>query len=210
MQLRALVSLVAPPLCVGCGAAAGRVEPLCEDCRNALQYEGFGRNMLGVPVWSAFRYDGGARALVKSLKFRGTAGVAATMGAQIAATVPAGLIDGFTLVPVPLHKSRLRKRGFNQAALLAHEVGLRRGCQVADCLERVGRRTTQVGRSRLERLDEIDASVRVREGSEIPTHVVLVDDVATTGATLSACARALYDAGTELLGAFTYARTWGR
>src|SRR4051794_7502335 len=105
MQLRSLVSLIAPPLCVGCGATAGRAEPLCSDCRSALRHLGWDSSALGVPLWSAFVYEGGARALVRALKFRGTAGVAATMGAQLAATAPDELLDGFTLVPVPLHPS---------------------------------------------------------------------------------------------------------
>ena len=210
MSLRSLLTVVAPPLCAGCGASAGSAEPLCAECRRSLRWLRGGRVGFGVHVWAALHYEGGARALVHALKFRGNAGVAATMAAQIAATAPDELLDGFTLVPVPIHPKRLKRRGFNQAERLAVEIGLRRGCPVADCLERTGPLRTQLGRDRWERLDAIEATIRVREGAEVPTHVVIVDDVMTTGATMSACAKALYDAGTELLGGLAYARTPGK
>src|SRR5918998_1176460 len=129
MGLRSLVSLVAPPLCVACGASAGRVEPLCADCRTGL-----------------------------------------------------------------------RRRGYNQAERLAREVGARRGCPVVDCLERVGRTGTQVGRSRPERAEAIEGTVRVRAGARVPERALLVDDVITTGATIDACAAVLFAGGAQLIG----------
>ena len=211
MQLRSLVALVAPPLCAGCGASAGSAEPLCSDCRRRLRWLCAGEPALGVPIWAALAYEGGARALVRALKFRGAAGVAAAMGAQLAATVPDELLDdGAALVPVPLHPARRRRRGFNQAELLARVLGRRRGCKVADCLERTGPRATQMGRSRHERLADIGATVRVRAGARVPGSALLVDDVVTTGATMSACAAALCATGTEWIAGIAYARTLGR
>jgi ComF family protein len=210
MPLRSLVSLVAPPLCVACGASAGRVEPLCWRCRNELQWlpPPVGRRS-ELPLWARFAYEGGARALVHALKYRGLRGAASTMGAQIAATAPDELLDGFTLVPVPLHPSRLRRRGYNQAELLAREVAKRRRCPLADCLERVGDPGTQVGRSRAERMTALEGTVRVRTGMSAPECAVLIDDVSTTGATLDVCAGALFAAGAERVGGLAYAHTLG-
>jgi ComF family protein len=210
MRLRSLVSVVAPPLCAGCGAGAGRVEPLCPDCRRGLRTHGGVEVVLGVPTWAAFAYEGGARALVRALKFRGTAAVAMTMAAQMAAGAPDELLAGVALVPVPLHPARRRRRGFNQAELLARELAGRRGLPVADCLARAGTRATQVGRGRSERLTAIESAIRVREGASLPSRALLVDDVITTGATASACAAALRAAGVEVAGALAYARTLGR
>jgi ComF family protein len=210
MSLRSLLTVVAPPLCAGCGASAGSAEPLCAECRRRLRWLGDVRYGFGLWVWAALHYEGGARALVHALKFRGNAGIAATMAAQVAATAPDELLDGFTLVPVPIHPARLRRRGFNQAERLAAEIGLRRGCPVVDCLERTGPLRTQVGLDQFERLDAIEATIRVREGAEVPTHVVIVDDVMTTGATMSACAKALFEGGTELAGGLAYAHTPGK
>jgi ComF family protein len=209
MQLRSLVSIVAPPLCAGCGAGAGRVEPLCGDCRRGLRRAGWGLAGPGLPVWAAFAYEGGARALVRGLKFRGTAGVASTMAAQLAAGAPDSLLAGVALVPVPLHPSRLRRRGFNQAELLARELAGRRGSlPVVDCLERVGPRATQVGRGRSQRMAAMREAVRPR--GAVPEWAVVVDDVVTTGATMAACAAALRAAGAEVAGGLAYARTLGR
>ena len=207
MALRSLVSIVAPPLCVGCGASAGSAEPLCVRCRSELRW------LPPIPMphgWAPLAYEGGARALVRALKFRGAVGLAGTMAAQMAATAPGELLDGFTLVPAPIHPARLRRRGYNQAEWLALELGERRGCAVSVCLERVGPEFTQVGLSRLERADALDHSIRVRPGREVPERAVVVDDVITTGATIEACAGALFDGGAERVGGLAYARTLGR
>jgi ComF family protein len=205
MSLRSLLSLVAPPLCAGCGAGAGRAEPLCAECRARLRWIRGTLWAEGVPVWVALAYEGGARGLVRALKFRRVAGVASTMAAQVAAGVPDELLAGATLVPVPIHPARLRRRGFNQAELLARELAARRGCAVADCLERVGPRGAQVGRGREERLAAVH--VRVRPGASVPPRVLVVDDVMTTGATVRACATAL---GSACAGAVVYAHTPGK
>lgn len=210
MRLRSLVSLVAPPLCAGCGASAGRVEPLCADCRRALRRAGDVEVLLGVPVWAAFAYEGGARALVRALKFRGTAAVATTMAAQIAAAAPDELLAGATLVPVPLHPARRRRRGYNQAELLARELAARRELPVADLLSRAGPRATQVGRTRAERLRALESTIAVRRDGAQPARALLVDDVITTAATVAACAAALRAAGANVSGAIAYARTLGR
>jgi ComF family protein len=200
VSLRSLLSLVAPPLCAGCGASAGRAEPLCDECRAALRWLCAERD----GVWSALSYEGGARALVRALKFGRVAGVAATMGAQLAATAPDELLAGATLVPVPIHPARLRRRGFNQAERLAAELARRRGCEVADVLERLGSGRAQVGRDRAERLEAV--RVRLRDGATVPERALIVDDVMTTGATIAACAAAL---GPACVGAVVYAHTPG-
>src|SRR4051794_14513343 len=208
MLRRRLASLLAPPLCVACGCAAQELEPLCGPCRRAVRWLGCAPAVAaGVPVWAPVAYDGPARALVRSLKFGGLPGMAATMASQMAANAPPGWLDSGALVPVPLHPARLRRRGYNQAERLAAELALRTGLCVVDCLERSGETATQVGRGRTERLVSIAGSVSVRDGATVPAEVVLVDDVATTGATLSAGAAACAGARVR---AIAYARTPGR
>jgi ComF family protein len=208
MLLRKLASLLAPPLCAACGGAAGELEPLCAQCRGALRWLGRSPAVAaGVAVWAPVAYDGPARALVRSLKFGGLPGMAATMASQMAANAPPGWLDSGALVPVPLHPARLRRRGYNQAERLAAELAARTGLPVVDCMERSGETSTQVGRGRTERLASIAGRVSVRAGASVPAEVVLVDDVATTGATLAACAAAL-DGGR--VRAIAYARTPGR
>jgi ComF family protein len=155
-------------------------------------------------------YEGPARALVRALKFRGAFLAGHAMASQIAAGAPPGVLERGRLVPVPLHPRRRRRRGFNQAERLAAAISARTGLRVCDCLERSGASITQVGRDRSARLEGVAGTVAVRHGAEVPNVAVLVDDVATTGATLAACASALRAAGVREVTAVAYARTPGR
>lgn len=202
-----LLDLIAPPLCAGCGAHAGAIEPLCARCRADLRWLGPEPVVLGpVVAWAPLAYEGPAQGVVRALKFKGAARAARAMAAQIAATAPPGWLDRHDaqLVPVPLHPARARKRGYNQAQLLAEAIAKRTGLATADCLERTGAKGTQVGRSRAERLEGIAGGIRLRGAP--PRRAILVDDVITTGATLVACAQAL-PIGVK---AIAYARTPGR
>jgi ComF family protein len=214
MSLARLFSLVAPPLCVACGAVASVYQPLCRGCLRDLTWLGSEQPDAGtgIAVWAAVSYEGAARALVRALKFRGAVGLVDAMAAQMAANAPPGLLEGRSLVPVPLHRSRRRRRGFNQAEAIATALARRSGLPVADCLERSGggARASQVGKGRDERLDALDGLIRLRAGATVPLRALLVDDVVTTGATLAACAAVLAAAGAREVGAVVYARTPGR
>ena len=234
-----LLRLLAPPLCAGCGGDAGDAEPLCAGCRRELRWLGPDPvEAAGVRAWAPLAYEGAARGVVRAMKFGGARRAAAAMAAQIVANAPPGWLEaepsgsqprasgdarGPALVPIPLHPSRARKRGYNQARLLADAIGARTGVPVADCLVRAGPRGTQVGRDRAQRLSGIAGtiSVRSRDARQIdhachgrfaprgvvPAAAILVDDVITTGATLAACAEAL---GIPDVRAVAYARTPGR
>jgi ComF family protein len=211
LAARAL-ALVVPSFCWECGADARAQEPLCAPCRRRLRWlEPETVECGSLELWSPVAYEGPARALVRALKYRGAAGLAAPIASQIVAGAPPGMLDGpATLVPVPLHPRRLRRGGFNQAARIAREVHRRTGLPVVDCLARRGPATRQVGRDRAERLGGPAGAVTLRRGVRAPARAVLVDDVATTGATLEACAAALREAGTSCTDAVTYARTLAR
>lgn len=205
-----LLDLVSPPFCWSCGAAARRDEPLCARCRLALRWLDPAPVALGggPPAWAPLAYEGPARAVVAGLKYRGAPALAAPMAAAIAAAAPGALTGlAVTLVPVPLHPRRFRRRGFNQAERIAAALGRRTGLAVAEPLRRGGAASRQVGRGRSDRLV---AGPRIEVARRPPPVCVLVDDVITTGSTIAACAHALRGAGADVRGALAYARTPGR
>jgi ComF family protein len=211
--VEALLGLFVPPLCWSCGRSARPGDPLCRDCRAQLRWLApEAVELAGVEVFAPLAYEGPARAVIGGLKFRGATGLAAPMAAQIVAAAPAGLLrPPAVLVPVPLHPGRARSRGFNQAERLAVAIGWRTGMRVEDCLSRRGLAAArQVGRGRAARLTGVAGAVRPRAGARPPASAVLVDDVATTGATLAACAEALRTGGAQTVVAVAYALTPGR
>jgi ComF family protein len=218
-----LTRLLAPPLCWGCGCPARLDEPLCLGCRRTLRH--LGREpvpLAGIEIWAPVAYEGAARELVRGLKFRGAIALADAMAALITANAPGEVLPRAVelpstepprsqpraLVPVPLHPARRRQRGFNQAGILAEALARRTGLAVADRLTRSGAAGTQVGRARPARLAAAPGSIQAH--APIPARAVLVDDVATTGSTLAACARALRAEGALEVRALTFARTLGR
>jgi predicted amidophosphoribosyltransferase len=199
---------LAPPSCWSCGAHSARGRALCGGCRHALVF--LPREpvaLAGVRVWAPVAYEGPGRDLVRALKFRGALSLAAEMSAIAVACAPAALLRG-ALVPVPLHPVRLRRRGFNQAAVLAREISRRTSLAPSDCLRRRGPGRPQVGRGRGARLAGPAGSIEAR--ARVPPVALVVDDVVTTGATLAACAAALRAAGTSEVAAIAFARTTGR
>ena len=110
------------------------------------------------------------------------------------------------LIPVPLHQHRLRERGFDQALLLAQAIGKHRMIPVLDALERTRDTGTQGGLSAKARVQNVHGAFNVRLQSPLPERVALIDDVATTGATLNACAKALKRAGVREVQAWVIAR----
>ncbi len=205
------LSLLAPPLCWACGRAARSGEALCLACHAAQRWlppEPVTAH--GLATWAPLAYEGPARALVSGLKFRGAGGLARAMAAPIVARAPADLLAGAVLVPVPIDPCRLRRRGFNQAALLAEAIARHSGLPIADPLTRAAGRRPQTGRARRDRLAGMRGRIAVHGGSPVPHRAVLVDDVITTGATLAACAAALREGGALRVAALAYARTLGR
>jgi len=201
----ALASLVAPPRCVACDGPVLVDVALCSACRAGLPWLGRVVTLRGVRLFAPVAHDGPARALVHALKFGGRTAAAGPMAAQIAANAPPRHVRG-TLVPVPAHPARRRARGFDQSVLLARALGARTGLPVTPALRRAGGGGAQARSGRGQRLRR---DLGITAAGPVPRRAVLVDDVATTGATLAACAGALRGAGAAEVVAVAYARALG-
>jgi ComF family protein len=150
-------------------------------------------------------YEGGLRELIHIFKYRGAASLAAPFARLLVRALPGG--ERFdAAVPVPLHWRRRWKRGFNQAGELADEFGRLTGIPVLHALRRTRPTSPQAGQARSARRKNMAGAFRVRGGGIAGKSLLLVDDVFTTGATSSACAAALKDAGARRVSVLTVAR----
>ena len=180
-------------------------QPLCGLCRR-----------LAPPFAKAVAYgsyDGGLRELIHLLKYeqvRPAAGVLGRMLHEAIASL-AGLPNDVVVVPVPLHRKKLRQRGFNQVELIARaalklDPQPRQLC--SDALERQRETKSQIGLTSHQRRENMHGAFVVAAPAEISgRELLLVDDVYTTGTTVSECARILRRAGASKVWVATVARS---
>ena len=198
---------ITEPFCVRCGvpfatAALGGAEFLCPGCRAAPPVFRHAR--------AALRYDTQGRRLILPFKHADRTELAAVLAPHMARAGAALLREADLLVPVPLHRGRLFRRRYNQAALLAQAVGriAGRSCMPDALLRR--RATASLGeKSAAERAAEVDGAFAVRPsraGRVAGQRVLLVDDVMTSGATANACAAVLLAAGATSVDVLVAAR----
>ena len=223
-----------PPRCAMCAVTVTRAPALCGSCWEGLTFiEGPVCARTGAPLpydlgpqtvslgamirppaydvaRAALSYDATARELIKKLKFANRPELAAMMVPWMYRAGRDILEDADCLLPVPLHWTRLLARRYNQSAELGR--GLARLGNVAlrvDVLKRVKRTRQQVGLTRPMRKKNLQGAFAVaksRRAVVTDRHVVLVDDVLTTGATVEACAKVLRRAGAAKVSVLTVAR----
>ena len=199
------------PICSACLAALRRPRPpWCDGCGHpwpATSEVSRCAECLGRPLRArhALAYEGPVPALVAAFKDGGRRSLAGPLAALVTESV-ARPADGWALVPVPAGRAGRRRRGYDQAELLARRLGSSWGLPVESCLRRSGDGPAQRGASRTDRIRQVVGAFRVT--SLPPVRAVLVDDVHTTGATLAACARVLRRAGCRDVTAICLARVW--
>jgi ComF family protein len=146
---------------------------------------------------AAYQYDGPVRDAVHALKYDGLRAVAPVLGARMAALPSVSRLEADVMVPVPLHPSRMRSRGYNHAELLAREIGRRTALPVdVRALRRIRNTPAQArAANEKERARQVAGAFAARGDRVAGKRVLVVDDVATTCSTLDSCARALKTAG---------------
>ena len=202
--IKMVTAALLPNLCAACGRPCEDGSVVCAPCARRLAAAAplRGAGPSGVDrAWSAAPYEGVARDLVASLKYRALLPVAELMAERIIWLVPGHMLSG-EVVPVPTARARSARRGFDPAGELAAALADRAGLRLRPCLARRGA-GRQVGRRRAER---VGRPPRIHARGEAPRSALLVDDVLTTGSTLAAAARALRGAGARRVVAITFAR----
>ncbi len=220
-----LLDLAFPARCAGCGREGSAI---CDACRPALDVRL--DQPAGVPIglpstvpagilqleWCA-PFGGVVRRALHELKYGGETRLAVPLGQAIARRWTRVAAGGDVLVPVPVHADRARRRGYDQAELLARAAAAELGLPCAPILERTRATIAQFDLDRSTRATNVHGAFQLRPrtgggATGAAAHplagrwIVLVDDVVTTGATLSACAAPLVSAGAIGVSAVTVAR----
>lgn len=219
-----LLDIALPARCPGCGHEG---PPICADCLPALDARL--DRPAGIPIglpsdlpptilqleWCA-PFGGLVRRALHQLKYAGETRLAGPLGAAVARRWSRVAAGGDVLVPVPVHAARARQRGYDQAELIARAAAAELGLPYAPILERARATVAQFDLDRATRATNVQGAFRLkprlaaRPGDATSLvagrWIVLVDDVVTTGATLTACAAPLLTAGAVGVSAVTVAR----
>ena len=230
----AATSLLYPPICTVCGGRTQAGEHLCEQCESKAvrivapfcqqcsePFEGAittvftcancaHRTIYFDAAVAAYRGRGIVRQIIHDFKYGRQIHLRHPVARWLWAAFGDERLSGLrfdVIVPVPLHPTRQRERGFNQASLLAELLSARMSIPCKPVLERIRYTTTQTALDRAERMENLHNAFRLRRKANVRgLRVLLIDDILTTGSTLSECARVLKRAKANSVYAATAAR----
>jgi len=218
--LELVLSMLTPFECLSCGREGGLVCSWCEPdfcsplpsrcfmCRRISQQSAVCQKCRPKTplrhVWVAAELSGNAQKLLHLFKFERAQSASREIGRFIYYALP--FSDEVLLVPVPPATTRLRQRGYDHTKLLAREVSKATGLPYKQALSKLGQ-SRQVGMKREVRLKQLNGAFRVSRTDDVKDKAIwLVDDVVTTGATLSEAARALRRSGAKSVDAVVFAQ----
>lgn len=204
MWTRFLGNLLSPPTCAACDARTPSRSVFCAACAPTIE-----RAEPSVDPLALALFGGAMAVAIRRLKYENRPDLARPLGELLRGLCRDADLVTDIVVPVPLHPRRLVARGYNQAALLAQAVAKETGARFeARALVRITDTPRQAALSREERARNVASAFAVRKPATIAgRHILLVDDVSTTGATLEACRRALESARPKSVRSVVLART---
>ena len=210
------VDMVFPVFCLACSDPVVKGEKMiCTACAVNLPYTDYHLrhdNALSMRFWGkipieyalaylTFTPKGRVQQILHKFKYKGAKELGLLLGNWYGASLQnAGLSDKFDLsVPVPLHKAKMRLRGYNQADVFGAGLSQTLGIEHSgDALKRNVFTQTQTNKARLQRWENVEQVFAVQDSQQVAgKRILLVDDVITTGSTLEACAKVLYAAGAQ-------------
>ncbi len=203
-NLSAFMDLIFPPRCVLCGAVIRSADKVCQACAQEIEHihakkciyvPGAGQTILcTVP----YVYDGKVRESIIRFKFYGQTGSADFFGGQIAGELLENASEFDFITAVPISVPRRRLRGYNQSELIARAASKRLGLPYRESLVKTTDNKEQHKLSEKERRKNVCGAYRLVSKDEIyGKHILLVDDIVTTGATLCECAEVLFQGGAK-------------
>lgn len=217
-MLEPFIALLAPHCCLICGSEGALVcdfclpdafdhvpercyvcmtltqdATVCTKCRKGLKH-----------VWVRTQYDGIAKQLVHHLKFERAKAAASLIASELDEVLPY-LPPGTVVTYVPTATKRIRIRGYDQARLIAQQLAKRRGLSCQPLLKRIGQER-QVGSGRAARIAQALHEYGALRIATVPSSVLLIDDIVTTGSTIESCAKVLRAAGVQEINAAVFAQ----
>lgn len=217
-MIKYILDLLFPKNCVLCDTQGSL---FCENCKNTkLRYykkqfchvckkevaSGFVHNdcksksnLDGVLI--AVHYNNSAKVIIEEIKYNLYFSIVSELGKLMRQVYINSGIDCKVIIPVPLHKFKENFRGFNQAELLAKEMGI----PIINCLSRIKNTKTQVNLNRAQRIENLKDVFKLKEKLEA-SDVLLVDDIMTTGTTLEECSKVLKKSGVKRVYGLVFAR----
>jgi len=227
--VRYILDFALPPRCSGCGVIVDELDSFCPDCWRQIEFLGPGGCVrCGIPlaateaetcgaclarpprldrIRAAVAYGEISRQIAMRLKYGRKVALARTMSRYMKPLL-GELSEDTVFVPVPLHRSRLWRRGFNQSAFVARELSRATGVPLCvDALRRIRATPPLKGMTNRQRRRTVAGAFRANRAAELRGRtVVLVDDVLTTGSTANSCARVLKRAGAARVELVSWAR----
>lgn len=199
-----IVDVIWPKKCLGCGREGSYI---CKDCEVFLgEVESVG-SLSQTNIISVWEYEGLMEKLISKIKEDGCYHIIGELVARVFGKIELSLPPDTYITYVPMHKKKEKRRGFNQAAFIAREVGEMANREVLPLLAKTIDNHPQAGLNPQERLENVRNAFVFQGKGVCPADVLLVDDFQVSGATIGECSRVLREAGARNVWGFTLAKT---